>query len=188
MPQIALAACAVYLFLAPSNWREWVGAGLVQAFIIALYAEMYVFPLTIYVLKGVLQTDIPLAHTSGHLWATLLGYGPFGAVFEMMLGSIVLVAGLLLIVKGRVQVYFHGDTLLTEGVYKIVRHPQYAGIFLVIFGLLFHWPTIPTLLLTPVIIGLYVRLARREEADLIDRYGIQYEQYQELVPMFVPGW
>jgi methanethiol S-methyltransferase len=181
---IVLAAWAIHLFLAPSNWVEWVGAVLLQAFIVA---QMYGFPLTHNLLIAILPIDTPAARSGGHVWATLLDYGTFAMVLEMMLGSVLVLAGMLLIVKGWAEVYFHGDRLITEGVYGIVRHPQYAGIFLVVCGTLIHWPTIPTLLLTPLIVWLYGRLAKREEADLIGRYGIQYKQYQELVPMFVPG-
>jgi methanethiol S-methyltransferase len=109
-------------------------------------------------------------------------------VLEMMLGSVLVMAGLFLIVKGWAEVYFRRDRLITEGVYGVVRHPQYAGIFLVIFGQLVHWPTIPTLLLAPLIAWFYVRLAKREEGDLIEQFGIQYDQYREVVPRFVPGW
>jgi methanethiol S-methyltransferase len=183
LPLIVLGASAVYLFLAPSSTREWAGAASLEAFIIAFY-----FPFSIHFSTSILPTDNPLIDSSGHPWALLFGYGMFGIVLEMMFGLVFVTAGLLLIVKGWAEVYFHGDRLVTEGAYAIVRHPQYAGIFLVAFGTLIHWPTIPTLLLAPVIMWLYERLAKREEADLIERFGIQYRQYQELVPMFVPGW
>ena len=184
----ALGVWAVYHFLAPSSWRDWAGAGLVQAFIIALYAEMYGFPLTIYLLTSVLPLEIPLVHPSGHLWATLLGYGRLGAAVEMVLGFIFVVTGLLLIIKGWIKVYFSGEKLVTDGVYGLVRHPQYLGIFLIVFGQLVHWPTIPTLALAPVIVWLYVRLAEREEAALIRGFGDRYLQYREQVPMIVPNW
>jgi protein-S-isoprenylcysteine O-methyltransferase Ste14 len=83
-------------------------------------------------------------HSSGQVWATLLGYGTFAMVLEMMLGSLPVLAGLLPIGKGWAEVYFYRNRLITQGVYGVVRHPQYAGIFLVIFGQLVHCPTIPT--------------------------------------------
>src|SRR5712691_12763444 len=100
---IVLVSWALYHFVAPADRREWVGAGLLQAFIIALYAEMYGFPLTMYLLTGFFGLDVPLVHVSGHLWSTLLGYGTGGALVEMALGYSVILAGVLLIVKGWVK-------------------------------------------------------------------------------------
>ena len=165
---------ALYHFLAPTGWREWIGAGLVQAFIIALYAEMYGFPLTIYVLTSFLPVNIPLVHSSGHLWATLLGYGRTGATVEMLIGFVFVGTGLVMIVRGWVRIYFARGMMTTDGIYRVTRHPQYAGVFLAIIGQLIHWPTIPTLILAPIVVWLYVRLAFREERRLTERFGSAY--------------
>lgn len=185
---IVIASWVFYHFLAPASWREWAGAGLVQAFIIALYAEMYGFPLTIYALTSVLPLEIPLVHFSGHLWATLLGYGQIGGLVEMTVGYVLVTLGLILIIRGWVRIYFAAGQMVTTGVYALIRHPQYAGIFLAIIGQLVHWPTIPTLVLAPFIVIAYVHLAHREEARLVHQFGASYIEYQQSVPMFFPRW
>lgn len=185
---VVIASWLLYRYVAPKGWREWSRAGLVQAFIIALYAEMYGFPLTIYVLSGFLGFDIPWLHQSGHLWATLFGWGDLGATVEMLLGYTFVFFGISLLIEGWREVYRarREGRLATDRLYGVVRHPQYTGIFLAIFGQLIHWPTIPTLVLFPAIVWAYARLARREEAQMVERFGDEYLAYRARVPMFFP--
>lgn len=185
---ILVASWILYRFAAPKGWRQWAGAGLVQAFIVALYAEMYGFPLTIYLLTGFLGIDIPRNAFTGHLWATLLGYGEVGAMVEMMLGGIFVLFGIALLVVGWRAVYLatREGRLATDGLYGVVRHPQYSGIMLAVFGQIVHWPTVVTLALFPVIVLAYVRLARKEEQEMIRRFGADYEAYLQRVPMCFP--
>ena len=185
---VVVASWVLYRYVAPRSWREWSRAGLVQAFIIALYAEMYGFPLTIYVLTGTLGIDIPLTSFTGHLWATLLGYGPAGAVVEMLFGWTFIALGLLLLIRGWREVYqaSRAGRLATWGLYGVVRHPQYLGIFLALLGQLIHWPTIVTVALFPVIVWAYIRLARKEESRLVERFGNEYRAYRSRVPGFIP--
>ncbi len=186
---VVVASWVLYRYVAPEGWREWSRAGLVQAFIIALYAEMYGFPLTIYALSGFLGLDIPWLHESGHLWATLFGFGTVGAMVEMTVGYALVFLGISVLVGGWRQVYRarRERRLATDGMYRAIRHPQYTGIFLALFGQLVHWPTIPTLLLFPVIIWAYARLAAREETEMIRWFGDAYLEYRRHVPAFVPA-
>jgi methanethiol S-methyltransferase len=185
---VVVASWLLYRYVAPKGWREWSRAGLVQAFIIALYAEMYGFPLTIYVLSGYLGLEIPWLHQSGHLWAALFGWGDLGAMVEMLVGYTFVFFGISLLIEGWREVYYASreGRLATDRLYGVVRHPQYTGIFLAIFGQLIHWPTIPTLVLFPAIIWAYYRLAKREEVHMIERFGDEYLVYQRHVPMFLP--
>jgi protein-S-isoprenylcysteine O-methyltransferase Ste14 len=185
---VVIASWLLYRYVAPKGWREWSRAGLVQAFIIALYAEMYGFPLTIYVLSGFLGFDIAWGHESGHLWAALFGWGDLGAMVEMLVGYALVFFGISVLIEGWREVY-HANRegcLANDRLYGMVRHPQYTGIFLAVFGQLIHWPTIPTLVLFPVIIWAYYRLANREETQMIEQFGEEYLAYRRRVPMFFP--
>ncbi len=185
---VIIVSWVLYRYVAPQSWKEWTRAGLIQAFIIVLYAEMYGFPLTLYLLSGWLGLDIPWLHQSGHLWATLFGWGDLGAMLEMLVGYTLVFFGISLLVEGWREVYLatREGRLATAGLYGLVRHPQYTGIFLAIFGQLVHWPTIPTLVLFPVIVWAYYRLAKREEEQMLARFGAEYAAYQHRVPMFFP--
>lgn len=183
---IVAMSWALYHFLAPAGWREWTSAGVVQAFIIALYAEMYGFPLTLYLISGFLPLRSPLTPSDGHLWSALLGAGERGAVIEAVVGYAILGLGALLIMKGWVRLYFSDERPVATGVYGVIRHPQYAGIFLVVLGELINWPTIFTIFLAPMICAMYVNLARREERALVAEFGEVYSDYQVRVPMFFP--
>ena len=185
---VIIVSWILYRYVAPQGWKEWSRAGLIQAFIIALYAEMYGFPLTIYLLTGWLGIDIPWLHQSGHLWAALFGWGDLGAMVEMLVGYTVVFIGISLLIEGWREVYLatQEGRLATDGLYGLVRHPQYTGIFVAVIGQLIHWPTIPTLVLFPVIVWAYYRLARREEQQMLEKYGRQYAIYQQQVPMLIP--
>ncbi|MFC7130466.1 methyltransferase family protein [Haloferax chudinovii] len=184
---IVVVSWFFYRYFAPDSWREWVGAGVVQAFIIALYAEMYGFPLTIYLLVRFFGLD--REYVSTNLWSTLVGFGETGMFVSMLLGYAVAFVGIGLFAQGWRQVYRarQDNRLVTDGLYRYVRHPQYTGLFIALFGEgIIHWPTIFSVGLFPLVIVVFTWLARREERDMINKFGEDYQTYQREVPMFLP--
>lgn len=184
---IVIVSWIFYRYFAPSGWREWAGAGLVQAFIIALYAEMFGFPLTVYVLIRTFGID--REYVSANLWSTLLGLGETGMFVSMLLGYSLAIIGVGMFIHGWREVYRarHENRLVTGGLYRFVRHPQYTGLFLALFGEgIVHWPTIFSVALLPVIVLAYYFLARKEERDMIRIFGDEYREYMRRVPMFIP--
>ncbi len=186
---IVVVSWIFYRYFAPKNWREWAGAGLVQAFIIALYAEMYGFPLTIYLLVRWFGLD--RKYLSANLWSTLLGFGETGMMISMILGYGLAFIGIGLFAQGWRELYkaHQQKRLLTDGLYGIVRHPQYTGLFLGLFGEgVVHWPTLFSVSLFPLIVLAYVLLARKEERRMVEEFGEASRVYQRRVPMFIPLW
>ncbi len=180
----------VLSFLTPKGRAEWRSMGVVAAFLVALFSEMYGFPLTIYLLTAWLGDSYPaldpFSHKLGHLWVVVLGGSTLAWAFVMGLSLALMLAGYELLSKGWRQVHGAQGHLVTDGLYAYARHPQYTGLFLLIAGFLVQWPTLITVLMTPVLLYAYVRLARQEEGVVIDRFGDVYRRYAAGMPRFFP--
>jgi len=173
--------------------RDWRSLGPFSAFVVALFTEMYGFPLTIYLLSGWLQSRFPqvdwFSHDAGHLPEMLLGwranphFGPFH-----ILSYILIFAGFWLIYDAWKVLYAaqRDHRLATSGAYARVRHPQYVGFVVIMIGFLFQWPTLATLAMFPILVWINLRLARREEADARAQFGKAYDAYAEMTPAFLP--
>ena len=186
-----------FSFAKPQSKRDWRLFGAFSAFLVALFTEMYGFPLTIYLLSGWLSSRFPevdfLSHDAGHLLETLVGaiFGweidPHAGPFP--LASYVLIfAGFVLLAKSWGILYEaqRRHEIAASGPYAHVRHPQYLGFIAIMLGFLLQWPTLVTLVMFPVLAFMYSRLARREEADMTAQFGARYEAYAARTPRFFP--
>jgi protein-S-isoprenylcysteine O-methyltransferase Ste14 len=182
-----------FSFFKPATARDWRTFGAFAAFIVALFVEMYGFPLTIYLLSGWLQTHYPrldiLTHDAGHLWSTLLGekgdphFGPLHIASYVFLGY-----GFYLL-SNAWNVLYHAQRrhkLATTGPYARIRHPQYVAFVMILLGFLLQWPTLLTLLMFPVLLIMYGRLAVTEEAEMRAEFGADFDRYAALTPRFIP--
>lgn len=182
-----------FSFVRPKNTADWRVFGTFSAFVVALFTEMYGFPLTLYLLSGWLGAKYPqfamLTHDSGHLWYSLLGLkgdphlSPIHMISEVFIGG-----GLvfLAITWGFLYRAQRQNKVATTGPYSLIRHPQYLAFILIMFGFLLQWPTVLTLIMFPILVVMYVKLAKREEKDSIERFGEEYLAYVEKTGGFFP--
>jgi len=185
---IVIVSWFFYRALVPKTWKEWTRAGVVQAFIIAFYAEMYGFPLTLYALTRLFGLDVAGTFWDGNLWIYLTGTQA-AMVVSMIVGYSIAFFGVALVSAGWREVYRarKENRIATQGPYAAVRHPQYTGFFLVMFGEgVVHWPTVFSLAAFPIVVIAYLLLARKEEHEMVQRFGNEYVEYQRRVPMFLP--
>jgi protein-S-isoprenylcysteine O-methyltransferase Ste14 len=182
-----------YTFFKPQTPRDWRSFGAFSAFLIALFVEMYGFPLTIYFLSGWLQSRFPdvdwFSHDAGHLLEMMFGWktNPHAGPFHIL--SFVLIGAGFLLISAAWKVLYEAQearSLATTGPYGYVRHPQYVGFILVMLGFLVQWPTILTLAMFPVLTVMYVKLARDEERAVRAQFGEAYYKYAAEVPAFIP--
>ncbi|MCL4417103.1 MAG: isoprenylcysteine carboxylmethyltransferase family protein [Patescibacteria group bacterium] len=194
---IAIALSGLFLWFAygafkPKTGVDWRSFGAFSAFIIALFTEMYGFPLTIYLLSSLSGNRFPqinFSHNSGHLWEDLLGNtgDPHFSILHIL--SYALIIGGLILISASWNILYQAtknQTIARTGPYKYIRHPQYVGFIIIILGFLMQWPTLPTLIMAPILTFMYIRLARKEEKDVLQKYP-QYRHYLKNTPAFLPS-
>lgn len=184
-----------FSFVKPKTSRDWRSFGAFSAFLVALFAEMYGFPLTIYLFSGWLSSRFPgmniYSHDMGHLLENFFGWGgnPHLGPFHILSFVFIFIGFTLLSNAWSVLYKAQRDhALATTGLYARMRHPQYVGFVLIIFGFLVQWPTLLTLIMFPILTLMYVRLAKSEEADAKKKFGEQWDEYTRRTPAVFPRW
>ena len=182
-----------FSFAKPQSSRDWRSFGAFSAFIVALFTEMYGFPLTVYLLSGWLGSRFPgidfMSHDAGHLLEVMFGwrsnphFGPFHII-----SSVLIFGGFVLLAKAWTVLYQaqKSHRLATGGLYARIRHPQYVGFVAILLGFLFQWPTILTVVMFPILVLMYARLAIVEEREMAKQFGDEYTRYAARTPRFVP--
>jgi len=187
---LVLISVVLFLYFVKAAFRprtktDWKTYGVFGAFITALFAEMYGFPLTIYLLTSFFGSKFPgldFSHQNGHLLNAILGIkgDPHFSIIHV-LSNVFIVGGLILLGSAWNVLYKSSrkNMLATTGAYRYIRHPQYLAFILVIVGFLLQWPTIITLIMAPILIARYIFLARKEEQEMIKKFGTAYENYKK---------
>jgi len=180
-------------FIKPKKKFEWGSMGAFAGFLVALFTEMYGFPLTIYFISTWMGKSYPVldpfSHPSGHLVLVFLGLAHSNAAMTILhlINNVLIFFGFYLMYKGWMLIHgAKGGKLVTEGVYSYVRHPQYSGLFLITIGFLIQWPSLTTLIMWPILIFAYYKLAMREERDVEKQFGQEFLEYKKKVPAFIP--
>ena len=189
---------AIFIFFAfsfakPQSRSDWRSLGVFSAFIVAMFTEMYGFPLTIYFLSGWLTEKYPeidfFAHENGHLLHTLLGFEGNAHFDPLHIASnIIIIMGFFLLASawGVLHKAQQSHRMAKEGWYARCRHPQYLAFIMIMFGFLLQWPTLPTIIMFPILVVVYTRLAKREEKLAIEEFGAEYQHYLRHTPAFMP--
>ncbi len=162
------------------NWKEY---GLVTAFFISLFLEMYGIPLTLFFASNYFSApgvEVP----NSVIRFQFLGVD-IGMTAAMVYGTVLMLMGMCLIIIGWVTLYrnYEEDSIVTKGIYSHSRHPQYFGFILIVVGWLVGWPTILTVVFAPILIFMYVRVSKIEEKELSEIE--EYQMYKDKVPFFV---
>lgn len=187
---IVMFGAFVYLAFKPQTKRDWRTLGAFTSFLVALFAEMFGFPLTIYILTSLLGSKYPVldpfTHFNGHLWVAFAGGSK--TVYSILhpLSNLFIFLGLAIIVVGWRGIHGGNGELVTDGIYKFVRHPQYSGFMVMIIGFLIQWPTIITLVMAPSLLIMYKKLSKKEEKVMIAEFGEEYLKYMDDVSAFIP--
>lgn len=173
------------LFIPYRTKVEWRSKGVFSAFILALMAEMFGIPFLFYILYPILGYSMPVIHIPGVGSLQISRHFFILGLPGVYIGTYMTAIGMVLVFVGWMQIH-KAEGLVTTGLYRYVRHPQYTGLSLIVVGWIFHWGTLVTVVMCVILLVMYYRLARQEEKELIAQYKDEYQDYLKSTSMFIP--
>jgi protein-S-isoprenylcysteine O-methyltransferase Ste14 len=110
-------------------------------------------------------------------------------IIRVISGTIVLIVAGLLSFKGLRTVFDEvreKPEVIRKGVFSIVRHPVYLGEILLYMGLIFFSLSIASIVIWFLAVIFLYYISRYEEKILLDYFGVEYRDYMNEVPMWIP--
>jgi protein-S-isoprenylcysteine O-methyltransferase Ste14 len=179
---------SVFLLFVPFYKKSQVKpSGVYIAFIVAFALEMFGIPFSMFAIGWLFGYTLPEGFLWGHTLVQYIGF------WGMYIGILVSLIGVILVVSGWSRI--HKDywskeegqgKLVTSGIYRYIRHPQYTGFFMITFGMMCEWATLPLIILYCLLLALYYKLAKKEEGDIEKEFGKEYVEYKRTTKMFIP--
>jgi len=114
------------------------------------------------------------------------------SLVNIVLGFFFLIPGAWLGLRGVLDLGLHAsethrpERLVKAGLYRKIRHPQYLGAILSHLGISIMLSSLYSFLVTPILMIRDFVICKKEDRELAQEFGKEYEDYQDNVPMFLP--
>jgi protein-S-isoprenylcysteine O-methyltransferase Ste14 len=154
------------------NWKS---KSIYIAFMISLFTEMFGAALIVYLFSPFIKYPLLTPIYNVYIFPPIVKILSFNLIF----------LGIVLIIIGWREIY-NSEGIVTKGLYKFIRHPQYLGFILLATGWIFAWPTVIVLILYPFLVGIFLYQAVSEDKLLENKYKSKFVNYKKRTGFILP--